>query len=88
MEEDALQFLPHVCPVFALKIEGIDVLIFLGRIFGILDGSIRPLAEPSPMLASIGVIGRCLERYVERDGEIKIRSPRNEASKVFNRAQL
>jgi hypothetical protein len=47
--------------------EGINVLVFLGRIFSVLYGSIRPDPKPLSMLADLGVIRRALERDVQCD---------------------
>ena len=46
VDEDALQLFPQAAPVFALEIEGINVLIFLRRILGILNRAVGPLLEP------------------------------------------
>ncbi len=88
VEEDALELLPHAGPVFALEVEGINVLIFLGRIFGVLDGSVGALVEPGLVLAHVGVIGRGLEGDVERDGEIEFFGLCDEVAEVFGGAEL
>ena len=85
--EDALQLLPHARPVFALKIEGVDVLIFLGRVFGVLDRAVRPLAEPVLVLAHVGMVGRGLEGDVQRDGEIELFGCCDKALEVLQSAQ-
>ena len=87
VDEDALQLLPHSLPVFAFKIEGIDVLIFLRRILRILNGPVRPLLEPVLMLLYVGMIGRCLERDIQRDGQIELGSLRDKALEILNRSQ-
>ena len=46
-----------------------NVLIFLGRIFRVLDGAVGPLPEPFGMFSRVGVIGRALERDVQSDLE-------------------
>ena len=71
--EDGLQLLPHPVPVFALEIEGINVLIFLGRILRVLNRAVGPLLEPVLVLLHVGMIGRRLERNVQRDGQIRAR---------------
>ena len=88
VEEDALQLLPHAGPVFALKVEGVDVLVLLGRIFGVLDGAVGALAEPGLVLAHIGMIGRGLEGDVERQGQVEIFDLGDEAAEVVEGAEL
>src|SRR5438105_13166036 len=66
--EDALQLLPQPAPVAGLKVERVDVLVFFGRVLGILDGAIGPLLEPLRVLAHIRMVGRALERDVQRNG--------------------
>src|SRR5262245_22998927 len=63
--ENALEFLPECLPMLCLKVKGINVLIFLGRIFGVLHGAIRTTLEPLRMLLHIGMIGGTLEGDVE-----------------------
>ena len=52
--------------MLCIKVKGIDVLIFLGRIFGVLHGAIRAPPEPLRVLLHIGMIGGALEGDVER----------------------
>src|SRR6266581_4922006 len=63
--EHALEFLPEGLPMLCIKVKGIDVLIFLGRIFGVLHGAIRAPPEPLRVLLHIGMIGGALEGDVE-----------------------
>ena len=69
---DAEQFVPQRLPVLALKIEGINVLILLRRILGVLDRAIRPMTKPLGMLADIGMIGRALEGQIHRELDASI----------------
>ena len=71
--DHALQFLPQRLPVLALEIEGIDVLVFLRRILGVLDAAVRPVAEPLGMLLDVGVIRRALEGDVQRHFDAQLR---------------
>src|SRR5438105_13619968 len=64
--DDMLELLPEGLPMLCIKVEGIDVLVFLGRIFGILHGAIRTPPEPLRVLLHIGMIGGALEGDVER----------------------
>src|SRR5262249_29303006 len=57
IQDYALELLPERLPVLGLEIERVDILIFLGRVLGVLDGAVRPRAEPAWMLFNIGMIG-------------------------------
>ena len=46
MQDDALEFAPERAPIVALEIERIDVLIFLGRILGVLHAAVGTVLEP------------------------------------------
>src|SRR4029077_13367543 len=65
--QDTLEFVPKSWRCRRLEIERIDVLIFFRRILGVLNRSVRPLAEPFRMLMCIRMVGRTLERDVQRD---------------------
>jgi len=49
--EDAAQLVPEAAPVGRLEVEGVDVLILLGGILGVLDGAVGTVEEP------VGVLG-------------------------------
>src|SRR4029453_1213334 len=59
--DDALEFFPECLPVRRIKVKGIDVLIFLGRIFRVLYSAIRAPPEPLRVLLYIGMIRGTLE---------------------------
>src|SRR5262249_25254442 len=63
--EHALQFFPQCAPTGGFKIQRIDVLIFFGGIFRVLDGTVGSGAEPLRMLTNVGVIGRALKGNVQ-----------------------
>src|SRR6266851_261837 len=63
--DNALEFLPECLPMRRVKVKGVDVLIFLGRIFGVLHGAIRAPPEPLRVLLHIGMIGGALEGDIE-----------------------
>src|SRR5215510_10978166 len=63
--DDALELLPECLPVRRVKVKGIDVLIFLRRVFRVLHSAIRAPPEPLRVLLHIGMIGRTLESDVE-----------------------
>src|ERR1700761_2968574 len=59
--ENALQLRPQLSRAGALKIERVNILILLRRIFRVLHRSVRPLAEPFAMLFDVWMIGRALK---------------------------
>src|SRR6266404_269876 len=63
--EVARDLLLEVLPVRPIKVKWINVLIFLGMIFRILDGAIGAPPEPLRVLPHIGMIGGALEGDVE-----------------------
>src|SRR5215470_7364701 len=63
--DNALELLPEGSPVRCVEVKGIDILIFLGRIFRVLHGAIRAPLEPLRVLLHIRMIGDTLEGDVE-----------------------
>src|SRR5215467_14464749 len=63
--DHALELLPQGLPVCCVEVKRINILIFLGRIFGVLHGAIRPPLEPLRVLLHIRMIGGTLEGNVE-----------------------
>src|SRR5262249_22048752 len=57
----ALELLPERAPLLSIEVEGVDVLVLLGWVLGVLDGAVGPGAEPLRVLAHVGVVGRDLE---------------------------
>ena len=58
---------PQPSPVRAVEVERVDVLVALGRVLGVRDRAVRAVAEPLGMLPNPRMVGRRLEREVERD---------------------
>src|SRR5262245_57989938 len=63
--DDALELLPERLPMRRVKVKGINVLIFLRRIFRVLYGAIGAPPEPLRVLPHIGMIGGALEGDIE-----------------------
>ena len=76
------------CQSSRFEIERIDVLIFLGRIFRILDRAIGPLAKPFGMLAHIRMIGRALKRDIQRQLDPCFSAARTSELKIVERSKL
>src|SRR5205807_7038822 len=87
-QEDAFQFLPQRAPGLGFKIERVDVLIYLGWIFSVLDRPIRSFAKPLGMFANIRMIGRTLKRDVKSKFDPLFVCSADERTKIFHRAQL
>ncbi len=86
--DHALELLPEGLPVRRIKVKGINVLIFLGRIFRILDGAIGAPPEPLRVLPHIGMIGGALEGDVESYLYPILPSCGNQASEIVQGPKL
>ena len=64
---DGLEFLPKRLSMRRVEIEGINVLIFLGRVLGVLDRTVGPVTEPFRMLLDVRMIRRALIGEIECD---------------------
>src|SRR5262245_44646039 len=65
-----------------------DVFVFLWRILGETDRSIRPKAKPLGMLLQPGMVERALHRKVEGDIHLVLAADGDEPAKIIERAQL
>ena len=81
-EDDRQELLPELPPVLVLEVERIDVLVFLGRVLCVLDGAVGPVLEPFGVLAHVRVVGRALERDVERHVDALAGGRRDQAAEV------
>ena len=86
--EHALQLGPERLPVRRLEPERIDVLVFLGRILGVLNRAVGSLQEPLGVLAHVGVIGCALERDVERQLDAPLARLREQSPEVLESPEL
>src|SRR5262249_8097987 len=68
-EHDVAQRLPQRGPGIGFEVEGVDVLVALGRVFRVLDRSVRTLPEPFGMLVDPWMVRRALEGDVECHAE-------------------
>ncbi len=57
VDDDLSQFFPELFPSGGLEFERVDVLVFFGRIFGVLDGVVGPHPKPFGMFLDVGVVG-------------------------------
>src|SRR5262249_33175886 len=65
--EYRVKLFPKAAPIGRLEIERINILILLGRIFSVLDGTVRTNVEPRGMLSHPRMVRRTLERDVQGD---------------------
>ena len=88
IEHDVAQRGPQSRRAFAVEIDVDDVLIFLRRVLGVFDRAVRPPLEPVRMILQPRMIGRALDREVERDLQPVLARRRDEAAEVGERAEL
>src|SRR5262249_34491043 len=87
-QEDTPQLVPQRLPVLRLEVDRIDVLVFLGRVLCILDGAIRPLAEPFGMGLHPGMVRRALEGDVDGDLDVVIVGAGEEMLEIVESAEV
>src|SRR5581483_3277433 len=88
VQHDVPQRLPQPTPALAVPVDVDDVLIALRRVLGVLDRAVGPVLEPLRMLPQPRVVGRALDREVERDLESELLRTRNEPVEVVDRPEL
>ena len=74
--------------IAAVEIDVDDVLIFLRRVLGVLDRAVRPPLEPVGVLAQPWMIGRALDREIERDLQPVLVRCRYEPAEILQCAEL
>ena len=72
----------------AVEVDVDDVLVLLRRVLGELDRSVRTPVEPFRMLLDPGMVGRALDREIERDLEAMRVRRVDEPAEVVERAEL
>ena len=66
-EDDARHFLPELLPVGAGEVERVDVLVSFRRVLGVLNRAVGAFVEPFRVLDHVRVIGRTIDREIERE---------------------
>ncbi len=74
--------------VGAVEIDVDDVLIFLRRVLGIFHRAVGPPREPAGMLLEPRVIGRALDREIDRDLETMIARGGDQRGEIVESAEL
>ena len=65
---------PEPAPVLAVPVDVVDVLVALGRVLGVLERAVGAAVEPLGVLGQPRVVGRALDREVERDRRCRARA--------------
>src|SRR5678816_2396781 len=81
-------FAPQAAPVLVLEIEWIDVFVLLRRVLGELRRAVRPLPEPLRVRADVLMIGRALQRAVQRDVDADGTRGGKQLAEFLDRAEL
>ena len=87
-QENALQFLPELAPVLGFKVKRVNVLVFLGWVLGILNGSVRSPYEPLWMFLHIGMVGGTLNGDIQGDFDAVFLGFLNQMAEVLQSAKL
>src|SRR5262249_21256851 len=66
-QDDALHLRPELSPVFAAEIQWVNIFVLLRRILRILDRAIGSFVEPIRVNLDIRMIGRAIDRKIERN---------------------
>ena len=85
--EDAVEGVPEAAPVGGLEVEGVDVLIFFGRIFGVLDGAVGTVVNQAGCSLTQGWSGRALEGDVEGELHAVVRGRLRRGSRSRRRCR-
>src|SRR5262249_40224379 len=87
-QENAFQLFPKRSPIFALEFKRVDVLIFLGRVFSVLNRAVRAMAEPLRVLFHIRMVGGALKGDIEGDFDLALTGGGHQGAKIVQSAQV
>ena len=85
---DVAQCGPQVLPVGRAEVERVDVLVFLGRIFGVLYAAVRAVVEPIRVLVDPRMVGRAIDGEVHRQLQAEFARLLLKVQKIVERAEL
>ena len=88
VEDDVAERRPEPLPVLAVEVDVVDVLVALRRVLRVLQRPVGPAVEPLRVLLQPRVVGRALDREVERDLEPELARRGDEAVEVLDRPEL
>ena len=79
-EHDVAQRLPEPPPVLRVEVDVVDVLVLLRRVLRVLQRAVGAAVEPLRVLLQPRVVGRALDREVERDLAAELAAARDQRS--------
>ena len=82
------QRVPQRAPVRRLPVDVVDVLVALGRVLGVLERAVGAAVKPLGVLGQPRVVGRALDREVERDVDAVAGRGSGQRAQVVDRAEL
>ena len=88
VQHDVAQRAPERAPVLGVEVDVVDVLVALGRVLGVLERAVGPAVEPVGMLAQPGMVGRALDREVERDRDAELGRAGSQARELRRAAEV
>src|SRR5207245_2165639 len=87
-EGDLEQLGPQPTPGGGREIEGVDVLVLLGRVLRVLDAPVGAVPEPFRVLLDVGMVRGALEGQVESDLEAVLPGPLDQPPEAGQGAEL
>src|SRR5438876_2500293 len=66
-QNNVLHLLPEIFPVGVIEIQWIHILVFLRRILGVFDVSVRAMKKPLRMLFHVRMVRGTVDREIESD---------------------
>ena len=85
--DHAVKFSIEAGPIGGVEVDAVDVLVLVGRIFGVPNASVGAMLEPRGVLFHPRVVGRALDGKVERDLDAHGAGRRDEMVEVGQRAE-
>ena len=87
-DDDTFEFVPELLPVLGLELEGINILVFLRWVLGVLYSVIRAPAEPFRVSLHVGMVRRTLKGDIQRDFDVMFAGLGHEALEILQRAKF
>ena len=87
-QHDVAQGVPDRRQRAAVEMDVDDVLVFLRRVLGVFDGSVRPPVEPFRMLPDPRMVGRALDGEVDGDLQPVVARSRDQPGEILEIAEL
>ncbi len=76
------------CQSSRVEVDVVDVLVALRRVLGVLERPVRAAVEPLRVLSKPRVVGRALDREVERDVDAELGGAGDEPLELLHRPEL